>query len=169
MESVSLFTQPTAADTQAGSVQSRILQQTLDGAGANTLGKDDFLKLLLVQLTNQDPTQPMQDREFIAQMAQFSSLEQMTNMNTEMGRISGLLQRTQALALVGHEVEVTIGESVTSGVVEAVSGNEIPQILVNGRYYDMADVTSVTGTPRDEITARGAQAPVVRPQANVDR
>jgi flagellar basal-body rod modification protein FlgD len=47
----------------------------------SSLGKEDFLRLLVTQLQNQDPTQPLQDREFIAQMTQFSTLEQMTNLN----------------------------------------------------------------------------------------
>ncbi|SFH50234.1 flagellar basal-body rod modification protein FlgD [Tindallia magadiensis] len=50
----------------------------------DNLDKDAFLKLLTTQLSNQDPLNPMEDREFIAQMAQFSSLEQMQNMNESM-------------------------------------------------------------------------------------
>ncbi|TXK68117.1 flagellar hook capping FlgD N-terminal domain-containing protein [Paenibacillus sp. N3.4] len=66
-----------------------------------TLGKDDFLKILITQLKNQDPTQPLQDKEFIAQMAQFTSVEQLTNMAGEMklmrqslGFVSGLIGKT---------------------------------------------------------------------------
>ncbi len=72
----------------------------------NTLDKDDFLKILLTQLTHQDPTRPMEDQEFVAQMAQFSSLEQMTNMTAELSRVFQLLAQSQAVALLGKTVEI---------------------------------------------------------------
>lgn len=109
----------------------------------NSLGKDDFLKLLITQLSHQDPTQPLEDREFVAQMAQFSTLEQMTNMNGELAKVLGLLARSQAVNLLGKTVELAVGEQRLSGTVEAISGNEFPQVLVGGRYYDVSQVLSV--------------------------
>lgn len=112
-------------------------------AAGQTLGKDDFLKILLTQLSHQDPTQPLGDKEFVAQMAQFSSLEQMANMNAELGRVFGLLAKSQAVALLGKTVEIANGENQILGTVEAVSGSEFPQILVQGRYYDVSQVLNV--------------------------
>jgi flagellar basal-body rod modification protein FlgD len=107
------------------------------------LGKDDFLKLLITQLSHQDPTQPLQDREFVAQMAQFSTLEQMTNMNGELSKVLGLLARSQAVNLLGKTVEIAQGQSSITGRVEAISGSQYPQVLVDGRYYDVSEVVSV--------------------------
>jgi len=109
----------------------------------NVLDKDDFLKILLTQLTHQDPTQPMEDKEFISQMAQFSTLEQMNNMNSELGKVFNLLARSQALALLNKSVEIMDGNQVVRGVVEEVSGGDYPQLLVGGRYFDAAGVTKV--------------------------
>lgn len=108
-----------------------------------SLGKDDFLKILVTQLQHQDPTKPMEDREFIAQMAQFSSLEQMTNMNEQFTQLSATLKAAQAMSLIGREVEVQQGDSFVSGAVEAVTGGAFPQLLVNGAYYDFDDVSKI--------------------------
>ncbi len=107
------------------------------------LGKDDFLQLLITQLQHQDPTKPMDDKQFIAQMAQFSSLEQMTNLGQEFAKISGMVSRGNALNLLGKQVEILDGQQRVSGVVEAVSGTENPQVQVNGRYYDYSVVETV--------------------------
>ncbi len=109
----------------------------------NQLDKDDFLKILLTQLTHQDPTKPMEDREFIAQMAQFSSLEQMTNMSREFGKLQNVLASNQAINLIGKTVQVTDGDQVITGKVEEVSGYEYPQLLINGKYYDMSRIEKI--------------------------
>ena len=107
------------------------------------LDKDDFLKILLTQLTHQDPTKPMEDKEFIAQMAQFSSLEQMTNMTREFGKMQNIIAANQAVNLIGKNVQITDGDQVVSGIVEEVAGHEYPQLLVNGKYYDMSKVDKI--------------------------
>ena len=107
------------------------------------LDKDDFLKILITQLTHQDPTEPMKDTEFVAQMAQFSTLEQMSNMNTEMAKVFNLISRSQALAILGKRVEITEGSLEITGIVEKVTGGDYPQLFVDGRYYDYANVKSV--------------------------
>lgn len=67
-----------------------------------TLGKDEFLKILITQLQNQDPMQPMQDRDFIAQMAQFSSVEQLMNIQTQLGSLHQALGMSSSL--IGKEI-----------------------------------------------------------------
>ena len=107
------------------------------------LGKEDFLKILLTQLAHQDPTAPMEDKEFIAQMAQFSSLEQMTNMAADFAKMARMLRGTEASTALGKAVELTLEDETIQGIVQAVTRDEMPQILVNGRFYDWDHVTTV--------------------------
>ncbi len=107
------------------------------------LDKDDFLKILLTQLTHQDPTKPMEDKEFIAQMAQFSSLEQMTNMTKEFAQMQNMVKANHAVSLIGKSVNVVENGEMITGVVEEVSGREYPQLLVNGKYYDLEKIEKI--------------------------
>ncbi|MBP2653115.1 MAG: hypothetical protein H6Q73_684 [Firmicutes bacterium] len=78
------------------------------------MGKDDFLKLLVTQLRYQDPLKPMDDTQFVSQMAQFSSLEQMHNLNT-----TSLLN--QATGLIGKAVTWAISDGdIRNGIVKSV-------------------------------------------------
>ena len=117
-----------------------------DGKGAKAnaaLDKNDFLKILITQLSHQDPTQPMDDKAFIAQMAQFSSLEQMTNMSDGLTKVANLVAKSQAVSLLGNAVDVSNGGETVSGIVQEVTGGDFPQILVNGQYYDAAQVQKI--------------------------
>jgi flagellar basal-body rod modification protein FlgD len=107
------------------------------------LGKDEFLKILLTQLSHQNPTAPMEDKEFVAQMAQFSSLEQMSNMAADFAKMSAMLRNTEASGALGKSVELQMEDETVQGVVRAVTREAMPQILVNGKYYPWDQVTSL--------------------------
>ena len=75
--------------TSVGQTASTLASSQLDRA--DQMGRDAFLKLLVTQLQHQDPTSPQADGEFIAQLAQFSSLEQLTNMQQTLQKIASAL------------------------------------------------------------------------------
>jgi len=86
-------------------------------ATQKSLGKDDFLKMLLAQLKNQDPTQPMSGTDFSAQLAQFSQLEQLRNMSDDIKNQSltmMTMSQTQAIGMIGKEVSASGINSVTA-------------------------------------------------------
>jgi flagellar basal-body rod modification protein FlgD len=126
--------------------------------GSNILGKDDFLKILITQLQNQDPTSPMQDREFIAQMASFSSLEQMTNMNQTMQQFlsfqteASLLQQSQMIGKqVTYESETVDAEG--EKVVEEKEGTVKAVLFEKGSVMlEMSDGTKITSFQVIKIT-----------------
>ncbi|AXF57842.1 flagellar hook assembly protein FlgD [Salicibibacter kimchii] len=120
------------------------------------LGKDDFLKILIAQLQNQDPLDPMDDREFIAQMAQFSTLEQMTNMNEAIQRFvdrqegNALVQQSELIgttikwaSLVDEDHgDIQYAENEVLSVRRSEHGN-IELLLDQGRWIDSRQVAQV--------------------------
>lgn len=126
------------------------LDQTDHTSGQeNVLGKDAFLELLLTQLRYQDPMSPVEDREFLAQMAQFSALEQMQNLTEAMEKFTSLqLQAsswTQAVGLIGRQVRLAdaAGEDVTGTVTAVRLKDDVPMLVVGDKEYSLGSVKSV--------------------------
>ena len=108
----------------------------------NELGKDDFLQLLVTQLQHQDPLAPMEDKDFIAQMAQFTSLEQMKNMNNA-------VQVTQATSYIGKQVTWADSQGTEqTGIVTAIRiVNSEPKVMIGAEAIELKKIMSVTDAP----------------------
>lgn len=121
-----------------------------------TLDQGDFLNLLVAQMSQQDPMNPVKDTEFIAQMAQFSALEQSKVMQQDMAAL-------RANTLLGNIVTVSDDDAETGqdiGVVDSVVMDKgVAKLLVNGTRYDLSDVlrvyppTAGTTTPPESADA----------------
>ena len=140
-------------------------QKPVKQTGNSELGKDAFLQLLITQLQHQDPTNPMDDREFISQMAQFSSLEQMQNMTKAMESLLASQQQTQMMSyttFIGKEVkwhEITEGKDEKgnpvvnegTGVIESlkfVDGNVVFK-LADGKEIAPGNISGILGGASD--------------------
>jgi flagellar basal-body rod modification protein FlgD len=125
---------PAASSAQAQAQAQQLPQQTLN--------QNDFLQLLVAQLSQQDPMNPVSNTDFAAQMAQFSALQENQTMQGNMAAI-------QANALLGQTVilQPTQGSPI-SGVVSGVQYESgVPYLIVNGQSYTMSQVLSVIPTP----------------------
>ncbi len=144
-------TQMNTTDKAKLSMQVDSFNKALNGnrVQQTEMGKDDFMKILITQLSHQDPTKPMEDKEFIAQMAQFSSLEQMTNMSQQFTAVAQRLNSSSAMGVLGQDVELLVNGQIVQGSVEAVTGGEYPQLLVGGNYYDYSTLQTVYNSKGD--------------------
>lgn len=119
----------------------------------DTLGRDQFLKILLTQLQNQDPTNPIDDREFVTQLATFSSLEQQMNMNESITKLNKVMSTfvahqdpfTTYVGWIGKEVAGKQDDKEISGTVKSVKNinNEYFLYLEDGTKISPWDVTTV--------------------------
>ena len=110
-----------------------------------TLGQSDFLKLITVQLTKQDPMKPMEDTSFIGQMAQFTSLEQTGQLVKQFGLMRSSTDLASSSALLGRQVTVkSTQEGELTGTVDAVdttSGQ--PKLFIGGKLFSLDAVLRV--------------------------
>jgi flagellar basal-body rod modification protein FlgD len=144
--------------------------QAIAQAVDKAMGKDDFLKLLVAQMQNQDPLNPTDNKESIAQLAQFSALEQMTNISTSMEALNKSMTNfsqqsslTQGAAMIGKWVSGidTDGKTPMEGIVEAVKwldGNPKLQIRkADGTLADL-EMSLITMVEDQQTTTTTAAA-----------
>jgi len=147
--------------TDTSPVQQTQTQPSVQTAtGMDGLGEDAFLQLLLAQLKNQDPLKPMDNTEFISQMAQLNSLNELMALNKTMRSLITSQMVTQGSALIGKTVRANLdtGESV-QGVVSGMSiSNNKVTLTVDGQQVPMDAVREVTDTPTDDSGAEGGSA-----------
>ena len=138
-------TNNTAASTSTTGTSSTNNKTSSALGAAAGMGKDDFMQLLIAQLKNQDPMKPMEDKEFITQLAQFSSLEAMEKMTTQMEELTGSQMLVQAATLIGKQVSARLksGEVVTGTIsqVKIVDGQAMA--VVNGKEIDTSLITTI--------------------------
>ena len=130
--------------------------------GNSSLDKDAFMQLLVTQLQNQDPTSPMDDKEFISQMAQFSSLEQMQNVAKSIDSLSEIAKQSQLMqynSFIGKDVTwheasdkkdekgntiINTGNGIVSKI--AFSGDSVKITLEDGKTLEPANISEVNGS-----------------------
>ncbi len=109
--------------------------------GSGSLGESDFLNLLITQLKNQDPLDPMKDTDFIAQLANFSSLQQMTGINTNISNMLAQQNYANAAGMIGKQITTADNNS---GVVSKVGIEQgTVYLYVGSNKYTLSDITSV--------------------------
>jgi len=127
----------------------------ITAATESALGKDAFLQLLVTQMQYQDPLDPVDNSQMIAQLAQFSSLEQMQGLNASFELLSGNVDQLNFLSasdMLGKTVSgITESGSIVEGEVEKVQLNgSLVYLTVDGELLSMARVLSIEGTPVED-------------------
>jgi flagellar basal-body rod modification protein FlgD len=118
----------------------------ITSAVTQTLSQQDFLKLLVTQMTSQDPLNPTNSQDLLSQMTEFSTLNANTALQSQMSQMQTLSEYSEAGSLLGKQVSLQLDDTTTAqGVVTGVdTSTDSPQIIVNGQHYSLAQVISVT-------------------------
>ncbi len=149
----SVTTSSTTGASATSSTGTSSTSSALSGAiSSSSLGENSFLQLLVTQMQHQDPTKPQSNSQFIAQLAQFTSLEQMTNVSnssaqmvTELNNLTSSTQLNSAFLLLGNTVTLRAadGSNVTGPVSSVNANGSTTTVTVNGTDYPVSSVLSV--------------------------
>ena len=109
------------------------------------LDQDDFFKILVTQLANQDPMEPLKDAEFIGQMAQFTSLEQTKMIQSDIAQMRTQQQVLQAMGYVGHEALIhSSGLGMLTGIIEGFDiENGTPKVIIGANKFDLSEIAAI--------------------------
>ncbi len=124
---------PTAASASAGGPQ-----------------QPDFMKLLMAQMKNQDPSSPTSATDYVTQMAQFSSVQGITQLNQSISTMLAMQGLTQGVSLIGKAVTYTNAAGKTAtGTVSSVTmvGNQ-PQLVIGNANVGLSQIQSITASPK---------------------
>ena len=124
-----------AAQTQASNVQSSGVSQ------------EDFLKILLTQLNYQDPMKPLDNQEFLAQMAQFSSLEQTRQLNERIDTLLSIQSSSQSIGLLGKTVDIATEGGTATGEVTTLTfrdGQPMMTIKIGDQFLTDISLSQIT-------------------------
>jgi len=149
--------------SSVSALSSSSTSSVLSSAGESALGKDDFMMLLVTELINQNPLDPMDNKEFVSQMAQFSTLEQMTNMSSSIDTMTASnisAMKSMQISMIGKNVTATIDNPLydeetaeenpdilekidVEGVIDRIKFvNSLPVAVVGDYDVNMEDITA---------------------------
>jgi flagellar basal-body rod modification protein FlgD len=119
----------------------------ITSATSQTLSEQDFLNLLVTQMTSQDPLNPETNQDLLSQMVGFSTLASNTTTQTDLGQMAGGQTFSEANSLIGSQVNLQTDSNgdTTQGIVSGVNTSSgTAQIVVNGQSYSLSQLLSVT-------------------------
>ena len=125
-----------------------------------SLGKDEFLNLLVTQMQYQDPLEPSSDTEYIAQLAQFSSLEQMQNLNDAFAKF-------QSFSMVGKYATANFGMETIEGYIESITTvGDTTYASIDGTSVDISEIYKVTDMAEELQVLTGILQQIVEGNKN---
>lgn len=138
----------TATNSTSSTYQDPSATSTV-AARKTTLGSEDFLKLLSVQFQSQDPMKPMEDTAFIAQMAQFTSLEQSSAMSSKMTELLASQNLAVANSYIGRQVTLKDADAnIIQGTVDGVEvASDGPRLIIGPYTYPLDSIVAVEPAP----------------------